>query len=183
MISQQAKDGFEYLLGQALKGSLVSSGDSCDVQPIEGTAEIKENKMVVLTISSYLFRLMVMIHFRMDPATRAHFAAMNRTPAEEMDQQTFLDVIGECGNICCGALNRELAKHFPHIGMSTPNVLDRHSVEYLQQLGANHIKHFRVALGSGVVMHASLAVCDYADLHFVVDKSQAEESTGELEFF
>lgn len=183
MISQRAKDGFDFLLKSAIKASLRASPDApCDVQVLADIGQIKENRMVILTVSSYLFRVMTLLYFAPDKPTREHFAAINKVDAAEMDEQAFLDVIGECGNICCGTLNRELGRYFPHIGMSTPNVLERNCIEYLKVLDAGYTKHFKVDLG-GLTMHMSLCVCDYADIDFAVDMTQAEESTGELEMF
>ncbi|TAK76090.1 MAG: hypothetical protein EPO12_17280 [Aquabacterium sp.] len=183
MISLQARNGFDHLLATAIKGAFAAPGERCDVVAMADASRIKEQKVVMLTVSSYSFRVMSMLYFTLNDATKQHFAALNKTSTSEMDQQAFLDVISECGNICVGALNRELARHFPHIGMSTPNILDRHCVDFLQTLKAGYIKHFEVALG-GVTLHASLCVCDDADLDFIVDTRAAEEeSTGELEMF
>lgn len=183
MISLQARNGFDHLIGTAIKGAFAAPGQACEVRAMADASRIKEQKVVMLTVSSYLFRVMTMVYFTLNEQTKQHFAAVNKTAASEMDQQAFLDVIGECGNICCGSLNRELARHFPHIGMSTPNILDRRCVDFLQTLKAGYIKHFEVDLG-GVTLHASLCVCDDADLDFLVDtRAVEEESTGELEMF
>jgi hypothetical protein len=137
----------------------------------------------LLTVSSYLFRALILIFFSLNRETKEHFAAINKTDAQSMSESDFLDVIGECGNICCGTLNRELARHFPHLGMSTPNVLDRNCASHLQELSASYIRHFKIDINNGLTLHASLCVCDFADIDFTVDMTQAEESNGELEMF
>ena len=139
--------------------------------------------MVLLTVSSYLFRAITMMSFTLDAATRHHLAAIHRAPAESMGEADYLDVIGEVGNIFCGALNRDLSHHFPYLGMSTPNVLGRECIDYLDELDASYIRHFRVVVNDGVTFHASLCVCDFADIDFQVDTSAVEESHGELELF
>ena len=184
MISQQAKDAFDYTVTGALKSALCSSSDDrCEVEVIDDIKDVTEKKVVLLTVSSYLFRVMTLIYFTLNKDTKQHFAAINRGDPETMSESDFLDVIGECGNIFCGALNRELAKHFPHLGMSTPNVLDRDCIDYLQELDANYIKHFKISINDTFTMHASLCVCDFADIDFTVDMTQTEESNGELEMF
>ncbi|MFX5817232.1 hypothetical protein ABTE26_20265, partial [Acinetobacter baumannii] len=75
-ISASARDGFDTLLQQALRSSLVPSDASAEISVVEDIAALTEKKMVVLTISSYLFRLMVMFHFTPDAATRGHFARL-----------------------------------------------------------------------------------------------------------
>lgn len=184
MISQQAKDAFEFFVSNALKGALVASPDDrCEVTPIDDASEIKEQKFVLLTVSSYLFRAMTLVHFTLDAPTRLHLAAIHRGEVASMSQDDYLDVIGEVGNIFCGALNRDLAHHFPYLGMSTPNVLDHHCIDYLDELDASYIRHFRVVVNDALTLHATLCVCDFADIDFHVDTTAVEESNGELELF
>jgi len=185
MISPSARDAIDYYVTTALKSALcASSDDQCVVESFDDPAEITEKKVVMLTVSSYIFRAITLVYFTLNAQTKRHFAAINRTDVETMGDADFLDVIGECGNIFCGALNRSLAHHYPHIGMSTPNVLDRDCVAYLGDLDASHTRHFRVTINDSFTMHASLCVCDFADMDFAADVAQAEsESSGELELF
>lgn len=184
MISQHAKEGFDHILMQAMKSSLVSSSDDrCEVRILAESSEIKAKKTVILTVSSYLFRAIGLIHFTLNNPLKAHLAAINRANVEDMDEQAFLDVISECGNICCGSLNRELGNFYPHIGMSTPNVLDGNCLHYLQALDAGHVQHYEIRINDEITMHASLCVCDYADIDFTVDQTESTEDTGELEMF
>lgn len=184
MISPQAQDGFEFFVTNALKAAVVSSPDDrVDVTVLDDRSEIKEERMVLLTVSSYLFRAITMITFTLNAATRHHLAAIHRAPVEGMGEADFLDVIGEVGNIFCGAINRDLSRHFPYLGMSTPNVLERQCIDHLDELDASFIRHFRVVVNDGVTFHASLCVCDFADIDFQVDTTVVEESHGELELF
>lgn len=162
---------------------VASPDDACEVTVISSESEIKEEMMVVLTISSYLFRLVVLIYFTRDDATREHIARGSRINASEMSEQAFYDSISEFGNVCCGILNRGLAGFFPHIGMSTPNIIHKDCSTYLKRLGCGHIQHFKVKINDSVRFHVGLCVSDYADLDFVVDTAQAESGTGELELF
>ena len=184
MISQQAQDALDFIVTGALKNALSASPDDhCEIEALSDVGDIKERKAVMLTVSSYLFRVVTLIYFTLNNDTQQHFAAINRAEPETMGESDYLDVIGECGNIFCGALNRELAHHFPHLGMSTPNVLDRECVNYLHELEAGYIKHFKITINYALTLHASLCVCDFADIDFTVDMTQTEESNGELEMF
>ncbi|WP_394778367.1 hypothetical protein [Undibacterium sp.] len=192
MISNQAKTGFDHLLSRALQSSLTgSSGNSCEVSIVPDLSDIEENRIVVLTISSYLFRLMVMIYFTPDEKTKSYFAGMNGMQPAEMGEQAFQDAIAECGNICCGILNRDLGAFFPHIGMSTPNMMDRHCASYLGMLNCDHIQHFQADVRSdsqdepqdGSRFYVTLCVSAYANLDFAVDTNEESEATGELEMF
>jgi hypothetical protein len=184
MISPSAQEAFEFFAMQALKNALpASSDDVCEVSLIEDTSRIKGKRLVVLTVSSYLFRAITMVYFTLDKQLKQHLAAINRRPVEELGEDEFLDVLGEVGNIFCGALNRDLAQHFPYLGMSTPNFLDRHCVDYIDELGAGYVRHFEVVVNGGLTLHATLAVNEFADLDFRADTNVAEESHGELEMF
>jgi hypothetical protein len=184
MISQPAREGFDHLLTRALRASLTSSDEQpCDINVIANLDDIAPTTMVVLTVSSYLFRLIVMLHFSPDQATREHVGRVNKIASEAMNDQSFHDAIAECGNICCGILNRDLGPIFPHIGMSTPNIIDTRCAAYLDMLNCGHIQHFEVNIEQTPMFHVSLCVCDYADLDFVIDVNEAGADTGELELF
>ncbi|MFL9879958.1 hypothetical protein PQR63_16275 [Herbaspirillum rhizosphaerae] len=183
MLSQSAKDGFDLLLTQSLKNSLVPSGTEAQILTLTESADFPEKQMVVLTVSSYLFRLMVMFYFSPNDATRSHFARLNNVDEAEMSEQTFMDAIAESGNLCCGILNRDLGNFFPHIGMSTPNVIDKNCAAYLQKLNSQHIQHFAIDMDGSPRFHVSLCVSAYADIDFSVSAEELGSDTGELELF
>jgi CheY-specific phosphatase CheX len=184
MISQQAQEGLEFTMINALKDALAAPGEErCEVEIIEDTKGLKDKKMVILTVTSYMFRAMTLLYFTMNRQTKQHLARINRAEVNDMDETAFIDVICECGNIACGALNRELAQHFPHIGMSTPNILDNDSAGYLSALKPNYVRHFKVRVNDTLTMHATLCFCAFAEIDFAVDTTQTEESNGEMEMF
>ena len=183
MLTQSAKDGFDTLLTQSLKSGMAPSGAQVEVSVLADDAVIPEKKMVVLTVSSYLFRLMAMFYFTPDAATRAHFARLNNIDEAEMSEQTFMDAIAESGNLCCGILNRDLGNFFPHIGMSTPNVIDSNCAAYLQTLNCQHVRHFAVDMDGAPRFHVTLSVSAYADIDFAVSAEELGSDTGELELF
>ena len=183
MISKQAQEGFEHVFRHGLKEGLSPlADDECVLTVLPDLTGAQEPQVVILTTSSFLFRLIVLIHFTLDAPTKEHFARMNNKPVAEMDAQTFYDVVSECGNLCCGIMNRDLLAAFPHMGLSTPNILDKQCAAYLDVLKYGHIKHIRVDINNSVRFHATLCVCEHTDLDFAVDVD-AEESTGELEMF
>lgn len=184
MISTNARNGFDHLLIQGFKGALAAQpDDTCDIGSVPDLSGVKDTKCVVLTISSYLFRLMVLIYFTPDTPTKAHFSRASKIDASAMSEQALIDAISECANMCCGALSRDLSRVFPHIGMSTPNILDKESSSSLHTLNCGHIQHFTVDINKATRFHASLCVSDYADLDFVVDTTASDVSSGELELF
>lgn len=185
MISPIACNGFDYLLKQALKGALApNQEDTFSLDVVEDISVATDKKIVILTTASYLFRVIAMIYFTPDAHSRHFMALMNNLSPSNMTDTVYYDVMAERGNIFCGILNRELAKYFPHMGMSTPNFMERQCAIYIEKLEAGHVRHVKVTINSDWSFYASLCVCDHADLDFAVDVVVEEESnTGELEMF
>lgn len=177
MITERARAGFDQLVQAGLRSGLrTAAGAPCMIEQAASLDKIKARKVVVLTVSSYLFRLVAAIYFRSDAATRAYFAGAS--------EQEFLDRVAECGNICCGSLNRELSKYFPHVGMSTPNIIDRDCMRHAGLLGGGLLRHYKLDVAHDVALHASLCVSDYGLVDFQADAVAEEDlSTGELQLF
>ncbi|MFC7287534.1 hypothetical protein ACFQPC_05725 [Herminiimonas glaciei] len=183
MISPHAQEGFDTLLIRSLKASLPAAIEHSDICITSEVSELVDQEAVVLTVSSYLFRLMVMIHFKQDRQTTAYMVGSQELAEEGSERPAFHDAIAEYGNLFCGILNRELGSYFPHIGMSTPNFLDGHCLSYIEMLNCSHIQHFAVNVDGAPLFHVSLCVSAYDDLDFEVAEDEASASTGELELF
>ena len=184
MITERGKTSFDHLLVSSLKIGMPVGGASVTVEPIATLTKIKEKKIVILTVSTYLFRAMVILYFKPDAATRAYFNRNAEEGAPELTDEEFYDRVAECGNICCGALNRGLGDHFPHVGMSTPNIIDRDCMHYTELLECGLERHYMITLDGSLTMYASLCVADYGKVDFHVDPiSEEDQSVGELEMF
>ena len=178
MISTRAQKSFDQMLTQGIKASLGgSASDLCEVEPETTLKDIKETHAVMITVASCVFRLSVLIYFSPDEATRRHFVGM------ESDDHAFFDAIRESCNTCCGSLNRELATVFPHVAMSTPNIMERECGSHLDTLKGGYLQHFRVTTSAGAQFYVTLCVRDYATVDFEWAMAQEAESSGELEFF
>lgn len=164
MISEPAQAALDHLLSRALLSGIGTADNAAiEVSVVDTALHFPETHVVALTISSYLVKMMVMIYFTPEHASE--------------------DAIGESANLCCGILNRDLGKFFPHLGMSTPNILFKQSALHLQSLHYNYLQHFRVSMAAGGAVHASLCVFAYEAMDFTVDPDQQPEETGELELF
>lgn len=183
MITARARASFDLLLRQAMAENLVPPGGRCEVEPILSLSEIHEKEFVILTISSYLFRAMLLFYFDFNEASRTHFARLLKGALPAMDKKAFYDAVAEFGNLCCGSLNRELGRSFPHVGMSTPGLLERECIAHLGALDASYVCHYRMETEGPTFFHASLCVCDYGDLDFQAERHDVEASVGELELF
>jgi len=184
MITQRAKTSFDRLLQSALRSGLPVDGGRLEIETVETLDKVKDKKFVVLTVSSYLFRLMATLHFKPDAATRAYFGRGVEEGGPPLTDEEFLDRIAECGNVFCGSLNRELGRFFPHVGMSTPNIIDKDCLRYVDLLGCELVRHYRLRVSDELSLHASLCVTAYGKVDFHAEESAEEEiSTGELEMF
>lgn len=183
MISQKAQHSLRAMLYRAIKSSpLVAATSAYGISPITDVRQISAMNLVVLTVSSYAFRLIFLLHFSLDEKTKSHFSSGSNAASSDTAEREFLDAIRECGNICCGNLNRDLVRVFPHVGMSTPIIIDARSAAYLAKLGDGYLEHVEVAIASGPTFHVSLCVNEFDDLDFELN-SDEEEITGELKMF
>ncbi|OJX35769.1 MAG: hypothetical protein BGO74_10155 [Burkholderiales bacterium 68-12] len=139
--------------------------------------------MVVLSIASYTFRIITALHFGACAPLKAHMARQSQRTLQAMTDQDFRDAICESGNMCCGAINRELGTIYNGLGLSTPQILDIRSLPHLQGLGAQHLRHFRIDLAPDLRLYASLCVRAYETMDFDWHAAEQPESAGELEFF
>ncbi len=184
MISERAKDGFNHLLQESLRKNLVtSSEDVCEIETITDVSEMKEKEIVVMSISSYLFRIITFFYFTLNDATKGQFAKIIKVQVADIDESAFHDAIGEFGNMYCGSLNRDVGRYFPYVGLSTPNILEKNCAAYITALDCGYVEHYRVTVNRSAEFHASLCICDYADLDFVVEKDAEGVNDGELEMF
>lgn len=182
-LSSNAQSAFEQMVLRAMQSSpLVEREKTRAIDVRETLSTSSADSAVVLSVSSYQFRLTMLIQYGDNAATRAHFASVNRMSADDLGEQEFMDAIREAGNICCGNLNRDLVSAFTHVGMSTPNIVDRRCVDYLDKLGADFVRHFEMHDAGGPPFAVTVCVNAFAPLDFTADFSEAEE-TGELEMF
>ena len=188
-VSQRALEGFDRFVIEGIKSAFGLPASECTVALSEPAA-LGEHEVVMLTVSSYRFRVLLFIHFERDRATLNHLAALGhldaaaRTAGAALDAEGFVDAMMERGNLCCGALNRELSRFFPHLGMSTPCILAGNSMEHLESLRPTITRHFRAELGPTVTLRLTLAICAFADIDFASGEEDVElAASGELEMF
>jgi hypothetical protein len=189
MISQSAKAGIEWLFEKAVRANTICDGDSCTLVKVatEAPPPAKvSQQLVVLTISSYLFRIVTLFQFNDDAATNEHMVRMTRSQVPDLDTQALTDAYAERVNMVCGAVNRGLGVQFPHIGMSTPYMLESTCANYAAALEPQHLQRYEVTINDTMRFNLTICLCTGADtsLDFRIDTYEAEdESAGELEMF
>lgn len=179
MLSERSKRSLTQVFVRAASANLKGDvADAIEIEQLSGAQRIEppEKSLVVLTLVSYAFRLVTIFHVDVEGPMSAHFLGARR-------EAEFFEVFGEIANRCCGAMNRELGEHFPHMGMSTPILLERPCLAFLDALKPSYVVQYRIRLGMSAVLHASLCFCAYTPLDFQIDPPRVQESTGELELF
>lgn len=191
MISAKAITSIGWLFEQAIRENSVAGGqDRCVVtsRPLAAMpqADAAKRQLVVLNISSYVFRIVALFVFESDAATATHFARVLRSNQPQLQGQALLDAYAELTNMICGAVNRGLRADFRHSGMSTPFLLESSCADYVSILNPSHTHAYDVEINESV--RFQLVVCSCvaasANLDFDIDRSTREEEvSGELELF
>lgn len=179
MVTDEAKRGVNSIFTRAVLANLArSETDSIQVVPISDDAlvALPDARIFVLTIASYLFRLMTIFHLHPGKETEDFFTRSN-------PRLSCNEIFYEVGNLCVGAMNRELGTHFGHIGMSTPYMLESKCLPFIKELKPSYLAQHRIEINQSVAMHATLCLCAYAPIDFSVDRKARTEATGGLELF
>ena len=186
MITPRAQQALGPLLRLCATAALASGEqDVAAFEPLQGVGAINGTHAVMLSISSHAFRMIVLLHHARDEATRTYFATLHRQAPNEFDERAFMDALSESGNMMCGTLNRELGRCVPQLGMSTPHVIGRASMQHLALLRHGLEQHWRLTLQSGQSFDLSVVLCDHGEVDFdhVAPSEDQAETAGELEFF
>jgi len=187
MLSQDAKNSFTSLLSLCLHEALRSEAvGEWNLRTITNVDEIAGKEIYMLTISSYEFRIFLILHFDNDKKVRNYVASAIKISPENMNEQRFYDYLGEVGNAFCGVFKRELGKYFPHLGMSTPNRLESISLDHLDTWTFDYDAHLKASANDDLKFFGSIYVSAYSDLDFRVKNTKSvndDVQTGALELF
>ena len=178
MLSERTVRNLSDAFLRAAPATLVrQAGDHCTIAPAAaGWSESKTGGGVLLmTISSFSFRLITVFQLADGQPTRDYYTAAN--PGKSLDE-TF----SEFANMCCGALGRELFSQFRHIGMSIPYLLEWQCARHLQELRPRLISSYDITICDAARVKATLALCCERPLEFAPPvAAAAAPSGGELE--
>jgi hypothetical protein len=187
MISQRAKTGFENVLHRCLEESLrTEAHPAWQMHSVADPSDISTQRFMMLTVTSYDFRLMVLLHFSCDKASMKYVADSLELGAAELPMIRYYDFLSEIGNNFCGTIKRELGEYFPHLGMSTANHLDRGSLKHVKSWPVDHDMHIKAHAEEGAVFYGSLYVSSFGELDFdLAQRSESENAVemGALELF
>lgn len=190
MISRDAREAIEWLFAKAIREhSTKDPADSCEIDVHAGrgaTGDAPTSDLVVLNISSYLFRIVAFFEFERDSGMKAHLAGLLGLDERALDEHVLLDAYAEFVNMVCGAVNRGLSAHF-HAGMSTPFFLESACVDHVAILHPTETLSLTATINGTARFRLTLCiqVASNETLDFRLDRHEEQqvESNGELEFF
>ena len=136
----------------------------------------------IITISSYKFKVLALLHVSKNPFTKAIFRS--RTNDQNISDNQFYDMVGELSNVFSGKVKREVEQMYPYLGMSTPNLLTHQSFELLSKEDYQSKTHGKVRIDNHNILGASLLFSKSDDISLRFPKAKGDNSSlGELEFF
>ncbi len=189
MITTNTIHSINQLFEHSLRAcSLPSPDDRCTItfRPDPPQVIGEDHRLIVLTISSYGFRIVALSDFNMDTVTTSHLARMARSNSATLAGQALLDAYAEFLNMVCGGVNRSLNVVFPYTGMSTPFLLEHSCLQYLSVLNPAHTQYIDMVINDTVRFGFTVCLCvnQESPLDLRIDKTvQEASSSGELELF
>jgi len=181
VISDASHENIEHAFHHAIRGNfLVDANDDCRIESDAGDPDPRdiEQKVLVITISSFVFRLLVIFGILEDSPTRDYYLP-------QASVQTLEDIFAETANMCSGALSRELSLNFPHLAMSTPSPLNSRCIGLLHELKPQRLASYRITIKESVTLRATLCLCCSApfEVAAVPESLDLTHEHGELEMF
>ena len=175
MISERSKLSLDAMFHRAAEANLaMDPSHSVVVTPRRGAAAAdKPASVYMITIASFHFKLLIFLELSETPFVREYYSK----PDAGLGLH---DVFPELCNMCAGAMNRELARQYHHLGMSTPNRVEQKCIDHLEALRPVHVSSHRIVIRGSIEIDALLGLCAYAPLDIVLQQP-AEESAGVLE--
>ena len=186
MISNRAKAGFDKSFFRSLEESLrTETSPAWHIQSISSAA-IDAKHFIMLTISSFDFRLIVLLHFSTEKAAYEYIAVNLKIPVNELTFSRYQDSLSETGNLLCGTLKRLLFQAYPHLGMSSPNHLNLDSLKYIDSVKIDTSIHFNAKSERGASFYGSLYISAVGNLDFdptALTETEENVEMGALELF
>jgi hypothetical protein len=130
--------------------------------------------LLLITISSFVFRLITIFEVCNDAATRNYYAGDTGASLDEP--------FAEVANLCCGALNRELACRFRHLAMSIPYRLDASCLAFLDVLNPRFRASYDIEINNSARVRVTLCMCCDTPVEYSPTVQAAHEA-GALEMF
>jgi len=185
-VNEDFKRELRQLFLNGLEEALSADSAGWGVREKNGDQQLDHEEFFLLTISSQLFRVIVVLHFTKNTNLEHYVMDSLKIANKVLEDYKFYDYLGEVGNAFCGAIKRELGKTVPTLGMSTPNRLGRDCLKFVRNQQHEFEAHAQATLHDSDLMFASIFLCADQNLNFDVKRlisTEDEVGSGELEFF
>jgi hypothetical protein len=199
MTMRSASHMVDLTLGKLLQATLEQTLKGCSastpwvISRVDNLDDVRHEQCIVLTISSFKFRIICLLHVSMDQSTRQFVSETTAARAESLDESVFKDYLLELSNSFCGTLKRHLQSSCPPLGMSTPNFIERSSLAHYESIKPLHSAHAKAQMSSNdpALFAASVMVSvaqagDFQLEHYhepVHSDVDEADGSGELELF
>ena len=178
MLSEQTTRNLAEAFQRAAAATLVrNAGDACSIVSAAGSNPGAQlgSKLLLITISSFVFRLVTVFQVSDEHLTRAYYTDGAVNTLEEM--------FAEVANMCCGALNRELSVQFKHLAMSIPYGLESQCTAFLDELRPSFRTSYDITINDAARMRVTLCMCCSRPVEFAPPAAVVSHAGGELEIF
>ncbi len=188
MLLNKTANALTKILSRSLEEALKASLKQPDWEMVaeKNLAAIKKKEFIMATISSCVFRCIVIVHFSRDDIFLKSIASALNIPVDELGDQSFYDYIREMGNLVCGAVKRELSPSTTYLGMSIPSQLVAESLVYLDDAKFDFDTHITASSDSATIC-GSIYMYTFGDVSIQMpeDNITSDDAfeTGELELF
>jgi hypothetical protein len=179
VLTDQSRQNLIEVFERAARSSMLRSEEhSWDIsrEAANAAAPAGSGPLLVITTSSFRFRLLTIFSVPDSEANRAYFI-----PAGS--GLTIHEGFAEVANLCCGALNREISNIYPHLAMSVPSRLSSQCLGHLTELEPAFISRSMISINGTVQVGVTLCMCCTAPVEIPVLTVAAEQASGELEMF
>ena len=178
-MTDHSRANIEQALHRAARRSLLRDpGDTClIVENREPARNAAGEKLILVTISSFKFRLLIIFHLDEEPALTSYFGGHD---AQRSVEETFYEI----ANMCCGALNRDMTRDFRHLAMSVPYTLAGPCMDYIGDVRPEYISSSTLTINNSVRVRLTLCMCCSAPVSFSATGAESETTdSGTLELF
>jgi hypothetical protein len=178
-MTDHSRANIERALHRAARSSLLRDpADTClIVENREPPPHAAGEKLILVTISSFKFRLLIVFHIDEERLLTSYFGGQG-------NQRSIEEIFYEIANMCCGALNRDMARDFKHLAMSVPYTLAGPCMDYIADVRPEYISSSTVTINDNVRVRLTVCMCCSAPVSFSATGAESETTdSGTLELF
>ena len=189
MITPRTLSTLESVLNRSLKETgTLPEDDRLELvrQSAASNTTSETHRLLVLTISSYAFRIVALFEFQIDERAEVHFAKLFRSEEDRLTGQHLGDALSEYVNMVCGTINRLISSPTRQTGMSTPFGLETTCMAHIQKIKPEETLAFKATFSGGVHLDIVLCLCTAGNSTLDIEaniETQEESTSGELELF